>query len=256
MIGYWILRSQSGRQRSRSSSSKKGGGGQLAILGLAFMAIGWIGVFFGRLIKSAVSRQREFLGDAAAVQFTRNPSSIAGALKKIGGLAAGSRITNPHAEEASHLFFGNGMGKGIPALDDMLATHPPLVERIKRIEPGFDGKMPAVDPGVVSQAQEQAAKEEEAGGFVPAFAPAPPRRARRPLARAGHAARRWTSSPPGSRTPWGPWTRPTSPTPRRSWPAFRRRCATRRTSRRGPARSSSASSWTAIAPCAAASSTS
>ena len=135
------------------------------------MVIGGIGVFFGRLIKSAVSRQREFLADASAVQFTRNPSAIAGALKKIGGLAAGSRITNSHAEEASHIFFGNGMGKGIPALEGMLATHPPLVERIKRIEPGFDGKLPEVDSAAVSQAQQQAAKEEEAGGFVPALAP-------------------------------------------------------------------------------------
>jgi Zn-dependent protease with chaperone function len=171
MIGYWILRT-AGSGGSSSSSSKKGGGGQIAFLGLAFLAIGGVGVFFGRLIKSAVSRQREFLGDAAAVQFTRNPSSIAGALKKIGGLTAGSRIANPHAEEASHLFFGNGMGKGIFAkLDDMLATHPPLLDRIKRIEPNFDGKLPPVDAGAVSQAQQQAAQEEEAGGFVPRLAP-------------------------------------------------------------------------------------
>src|SRR6185503_2482977 len=158
---------------SSSSSSKKSSGNQLAFLGLAFMVIGGIGVFFGRLIKSAVSRQREFLGDAAAVQFTRNPSSIAGALKKIGGLAAGSRIVNSHAEEASHLFFGNGMGKGFSVkLDDMLATHPPLADRIKRIEPDFDGKLPAVDAGAVSQAQQLAAKEEEeTGGLVPGLAP-------------------------------------------------------------------------------------
>ena len=174
MIGYWILRTTSSgsSSSSSSSSSKKGGGGGIAFLGLAFLIIGGIGVFFGRLIKSAVSRQREFLGDAAAVQFTRNPSSIAGALKKIGGLEAGSRITNSHAEEASHFFFGNGMAKGFSAkLDDILATHPPLLDRIKRIEPNFDGKLPAVDAGAVSQAQQLAAKEEEAGGFVPGFAP-------------------------------------------------------------------------------------
>jgi peptidase M48-like protein len=142
------------------------------MLGVAFLAIGGIGVFFGRLIKSAVSRQREFLGDAAAVQFTRNPSSIAGALKKIGGLAAGSRITNSHAEEASHLFFGNGMGKAvIAALDDMLATHPPLVERIKRVEPRFDGVLPRVDADVTAQSVLATAEEEAQGGFVPALAP-------------------------------------------------------------------------------------
>src|SRR6185503_5521388 len=178
MIGYWILRTSGGSSSSSSSgsSSKKSSGNQLAFLGLAFMVIGGIGVFFGRLIKSAVSRQREFLGDAAAVQFTRNPSSIAGALKKIGGLAAGSRIVNSHAEEASHLFFGNGMGKGFSVkLDDMLATHPPLADRIKRIEPDFDGKLPAVDAGAVSQAQQLAAKEEEeTGGLVPGLAPRRP----------------------------------------------------------------------------------
>jgi Zn-dependent protease with chaperone function len=170
MIGYWMLRSQSGRS---SGSSRKKGGGQLAILGLAFMAIGWIGVLFGRIIKAGVSRQREFLGDAAAVQFTRNPPAIAGALKKIGGLAAGSRIQSSHAEEASHLFFGDGMGSAIAKLGDFMATHPPLVDRIRRLEPGFDGTMPAVDAAAVSQAQLQAAGEEEAGGFVPGFAAAP-----------------------------------------------------------------------------------
>jgi len=172
MIGYWFLRIQGGGD----SRDKKGGGGAVVLLGLAFMAIGGIGVFFGRLIKSAVSRQREFLGDASAVQFTRNPSSIAGALKKIGGLAAGSRITNSHAEEASHLFFGNGMGKAwIPQLDDVLATHPPLAERIKRIEPGFDGVLPNVDADVTAKGVLAAAEEEAQGGFVPAFAPAPRR---------------------------------------------------------------------------------
>jgi Zn-dependent protease with chaperone function len=183
MIGYWILRS-AGRS-SGGSSKKGGGGGQIALLGLAFMAIGGIGVFFGRLIKSAVSRQREFLGDAAAVQFTRNPPSIAGALKKIGGLSAGSRITNSHAEEASHLFFGNGMGKAfIAQLDDLLSTHPPLADRIKRLDPGFDGKLPAVDAAATAKLQLAAAEEEAAGVLVaglapaaarPAPAPAPPR---------------------------------------------------------------------------------
>lgn len=168
MIGYWLLRSQ-----SRSGREKKGGGAAPFLLGLAFMAIGSIGVFFGRLIKSAVSRQREFLGDAAAVQFTRNPPSIAGALKKIGGLPAGSRIANSHAEEASHLFFGNGLGKGsglTARLDNLLATHPPLAERIKRIEPGFDGRLPEVDAEATAKAQQRAAEEEDRGGFVPALA--------------------------------------------------------------------------------------
>ena len=110
----------------------------LPLLGLALIIIGWAGVFFGRLIQAAVSRQREVLADASAVQFTRNPSGLAGALKKIGGLADGSRINSPHAEEASHLFFANGLG------DSLFATHPPLVERIRALDPSFDGRFPRV----------------------------------------------------------------------------------------------------------------
>ena len=108
----------------------------LPLLGLALIIIGWAGVFFGRLIQAAVSRQREVLADASAVQFTRNPSGLAGALKKIGGLPYGSRINSPHAEEASHLFFANGLG------DSLFATHPPLVERIRALDPSFDGRFP------------------------------------------------------------------------------------------------------------------
>ena len=108
----------------------------LPLLGLALIIIGWAGVFFGRLIQAAVSRQREVLADASAVQFTRNPSGLAGALKKIGGLSYGSRINSPHAEEASHLFFANGLG------DSLFATHPPLVERIRALDPSFDGRFP------------------------------------------------------------------------------------------------------------------
>ncbi len=112
----------------------------LPLLGLALIIIGWAGVFFGRLIQAAVSRQREILADASAVQFTRNPSGLAGALKKIGGLTYGSTVNSPHAEEASHLFFANGLG------DSLFPTHPPLVERIRALDPSFDGKFPHVTP--------------------------------------------------------------------------------------------------------------
>jgi len=110
----------------------------LPLLGLALIITGWAGVFFGRLIQAAVSRQREVLADASAVQFTRNSSGLAGALKKIGGLTYGSRINSPHAEEASHLFFANALG------DSVFATHPPLVERIRALDPSFDGRFPRV----------------------------------------------------------------------------------------------------------------
>jgi Zn-dependent protease with chaperone function/uncharacterized tellurite resistance protein B-like protein len=113
----------------------------LPLLGLALVIIGFVGVFFGRLIQAAVSRQREFLADASAVQFTRNPGGLAGALKKIGGLKSGSRLASPHAEEASHLFFANGMGS---SLFGIMATHPPLSERILALDPNFDGEFPTV----------------------------------------------------------------------------------------------------------------
>ncbi len=134
--------------RSTSSASVNVGAGRddddrkginpIPLIGLALYMIGYVGVFFGNLIKAAVSRQREFLADASAVQFTRNPQGIAGALKKIGALAEGSQVRNPRAEEASHMFFGNAVG-GLGQFFGLLATHPPLVERIKRIDPSFAG---------------------------------------------------------------------------------------------------------------------
>jgi Zn-dependent protease with chaperone function len=137
LIGQLMMRF-SGNSAGSSRRSKDDGNSRAAflMLGLALVIIGWVGVFFGRLIKAAISRQREFLADASAVQFTRNPDGIAGALKKIGGLAEGSRITSPHAEEACHLFFS----AGVPSFSSLLATHPPLVERIRRIDPSFDGQ--------------------------------------------------------------------------------------------------------------------
>lgn len=142
MIGYMVLRIMSQTSRSASSSSrsdKKGGGGlALAILlmAVALIVIGYVGVFFAQLIKAAVSRQREFLADASAVQFTRNPAGLAGALLKIGGWKSQARIRVPQAEESSHMFFGSA----VPF--SLFATHPPLEERIRRLEPHFDGRFP------------------------------------------------------------------------------------------------------------------
>lgn len=132
LLGYVLMRSVRFSGGSRRGNSKGGGGAVIAIflLGLALWIIGYIGVFFANLIKSAVSRQREFLADASAVQFTRNPEGIGGALKKISSLSRGSRISNEHASEAGHFFFANGMRSGLIGL---MATHPPLDARIKRI---------------------------------------------------------------------------------------------------------------------------
>jgi Zn-dependent protease with chaperone function len=134
LIGRSVLRGS-----SRSRSSKNSGGA--ALFGLALLIFGYVGVLFGKLIKSAVSRQREYLADASAVQFTRNPPGLAGALKKIGGLAAGSLIQHNRAEEISHMFFSNGLRSGWIGL---FSTHPPLADRIKRLDPAFDGIYPQV----------------------------------------------------------------------------------------------------------------
>jgi len=113
----------------------RGGKGKnpLMLLGLALIVIGAIGAFFGRLIQAALSRQREFLADASAVQFTRNAAGLSMALQKIG--RTGSRVESAHAGEAAHMFFENGLGK--PFLG-MLATHPAIEERIRAIDPAWD----------------------------------------------------------------------------------------------------------------------
>lgn len=115
----------------------------------AFVA-GWIclvagsfGAFIARLVKSAINRQREYLADAAAVQFTRNPDGIAGALMKIGGLRGRSLMGTARAEEASHMYFSDGMSR---RWFSFTSTHPPLAKRIQRINPQFDGKYPTVSP--------------------------------------------------------------------------------------------------------------
>jgi Zn-dependent protease with chaperone function len=136
MLGYFILRMSAfsgGRgRRSRDSGNPL----PLIALGAGLAIVGFFGTFFGNLIKAAVSRQREFLADAAAVQFTRHPGGIAGALKKIGGASAGSSIRSPNAPEASHMFFG----RATSGFNALFSTHPPLPERIRRVEPGWDGQ--------------------------------------------------------------------------------------------------------------------
>src|SRR5687768_7552256 len=116
----------------RGGGGRKGGGGILVIFlaALVVLALGWIGLFFGRLIQAAVSRHRESLADASAVQFTRDPQGLRNALVKIGALGAGSRIVDADAEEVAHLLFAEGIRRAF-------ATHPPLVERIREIDPSF-----------------------------------------------------------------------------------------------------------------------
>ncbi len=106
--------------------------------GILLAIIGYAGSFMGRLIQSAVCRQRELLADASAVQFTRNPHGLANALKKIGGYVFGSRIQSVASKQASHLFFGESHRNEL--FSGFLATHPPLEERIRMLDPTFDGK--------------------------------------------------------------------------------------------------------------------
>jgi hypothetical protein len=153
LLGQTVLRSM--RFSSMRRRSGKDGGGMAAIraIALGLMVVGFAGLFFGNLIQAAVCRQREFLADASAVQFTRNPGGIAGALKAIGGWAQRSRLVAPHAAEASHLFFGRALGFGMGSL---FATHPPLDVRIRRIDPAWDGVFPKLDASVASAGEADA----------------------------------------------------------------------------------------------------
>jgi len=154
IIGYYLLYSTSFSSRRRSNDK-----GAIAILALAIglMAIGFAGTFFGGLIKASVSRQREYLADASAVQFTRNPNGIAGALKRIGGLESGSKVENPGAPEVSHAFFAQGISGLMQWLS---ATHPPLAKRILRIDPHWDGKFDFSDQADWAQDEDQAGESD------------------------------------------------------------------------------------------------
>jgi Zn-dependent protease with chaperone function len=147
LLGRFLLRISFGSERSDRRGSPAA---VIMFFALGVYLIGVVGELFGKLIKAAVSRQREFLADASAVQFTRNPQGIAGALKKTGGLDVGSSVKNAHAEETSHFFFGDVHPDIYNRLwvPDLLATHPALRERIARIDPSFHGEFPKVGPGI------------------------------------------------------------------------------------------------------------
>ena len=154
IAGYYLLYSTSFSRRGRSND--KGAAGILA-LAIGLMVIGFAGTFFGGLIKAAVSRQREYLADASAVQFTRNPDGIAGALKRIGGLEFGSIVENPGAPEVSHAFFAQGVSGFMQSLS---ATHPPLAKRILRIDPHWDGKFDSSDKTDSPRKEDEVGKKE------------------------------------------------------------------------------------------------
>lgn len=141
-LGGGLLRAMArGSGRASRSRSGKGDGGHLilAAAGVALLVIGWAGKIGARLIQSAVSRQREYLADAAAVQFTRLPDGLAGALKKVGGAAVGGAISAPGVEGFTHHCFVQCFATSLSGFD----THPALDSRIRAIEPGWDGRFVA-----------------------------------------------------------------------------------------------------------------
>jgi len=177
-IGYFLLRSgmygsNRGVFTARSRSDR--GGNPLPLIGLALFIIGYVGLFFGRLIKAAISRQREHLADASSVQFTRNPDGIAHAFVKIKHGVTGTLLRDRHAEEMSHMCFGDTVSYRLTGL---FSTHPPIDERIKAVSPrvyhemtkaektGEIAKLAAAGPGL------EAAPA--AAGFAGAGGPAVP----------------------------------------------------------------------------------
>lgn len=141
IMGMIIIRSMfySGGVRVKSNRDNNGGGKSklvIMLFGLALIVIGYIGMLFGRMIQSAISRQREYLADAAAVQYTRNPDGLAGALKKISQSANGAEIEDGHSMEMSHFFFASSFSS---FFDKFYSTHPPIEERIKAISPVLSG---------------------------------------------------------------------------------------------------------------------
>jgi Zn-dependent protease with chaperone function len=160
-----------GRFLTRGSmrSGKKGGSG-VALVGLGLLTIGSIGVFFGRMIQSSISRQRELLADASAVQFTRDTDGLVGALKKIGGATPRSYLNTPKADEASHIFFSDAIRR-MRLFAGLFRTHPPLGDRIRKLEPQWDGEFTEV--GLPDIAEGMSTPPDAPDGQAKGFAEAP-----------------------------------------------------------------------------------
>lgn len=165
IIGGFLIRSTLySRHRHHRSTSEHGKSAfVMVMLGLALIIIGYAGVFFGRLIKAGISRQREYLADASAVQFTRSTQGITDALKKIGDIESGSLVENRHAEELSHMFFGESVKM---SLSGIMATHPPLVDRIKKLNKGRIPPSPDVRQKMQQQIEQELAQARQAAAHA------------------------------------------------------------------------------------------
>lgn len=149
----------------RSRSKEAGGGALVAVIvGVAVWLVGTIGAFFARWLQAAVSRQREYLADAAAVQFTRNPQGIADALRKVGGAALGGSVGAAAASEARHLFFAKS-DAGLMSFN--LTTHPPLDRRIRAVFPQWDGTMLSSQAAPADSTKRDAEKPKGFPGMPP-----------------------------------------------------------------------------------------
>ena len=149
------------------------GGSQLLLIGAALMVVGYLGHFFARLIQAAVARSREALADASAVQFTRQTHGLAGALKKIAIDVEGSALQVANKQEVAHMLFGEA-----GSFNALFATHPPLLERIRALEPGFrEVDLARMATGM----QHEAASPPPARANAAAAASGAPRRSGSPL---------------------------------------------------------------------------
>ena len=186
-IGQFIMRSAPEAEDLRATIA-------LFVLGLLVFAIGAIGLLFARMIKAAVSRQREFLADAASVQFTRNPDGIAGALDRIKASGRGTLVSNRYAEDMSHMFFGGSIKV---AVEGLLDTHPPIEERIKRVNPRFQPKnyrsarAPEAPGSEADEAEVADERKQVAAGVLATVAAVAPAAGRR----AADQGERWQRSP-------------------------------------------------------------
>jgi len=135
IIGYYIFRFASISSSGRNNKNGNQIANAIFVGGLVIMVVGFLGQICARMIQAAISRQREYLADASAVQFTRDPNTISGALKVIGASAGSSAIKIPTAQQASHMFFAEGVSSAFGGL----STHPPIADRIRKIDPQFDG---------------------------------------------------------------------------------------------------------------------